>query len=250
MIYVGTSGWQYDDWRGRFYPERLPKTRWLGHYVSRFCSVEVNNTFYRLPGEGAFDRWRDASPPGFRWAVKASRYITHIRRLRDCEEPVRLLWGRASALGTTLGPVLFQLPPGFRADPDLLDAFLAVLPDGMRAAFEFRDPSWFSDPVRERLDAAGAACVRADRPGASPPDCDTGGWTYLRFHRGRPTHPAYGRRALTQWADRIESSGASDTFACFNNDHLAAAPADAATLIDLLGERGLEVAVPAPNAEE
>lgn len=244
MIHVGTSGWQYDHWRGTFYPEGLPKSRWLEHYVARFASVEVNNTFYRLPGEGAFERWRDASPPGFRWAVKASRYITHVRRLRHCESPVRLLWDRASALGDALGPVLFQLPPGFRADRELLEAFLSVLPDRMRAAFEFRDDSWRSEDVAAALDDRGAAWVHADRPGVRRVMGPTGGWAYVRFHQGAATHPAYGRAKLRAWADRIAAWDVADVFAYFNNDQLGAAPVDAAILSELLDGRGLAVARP------
>src|SRR5439155_6594956 len=142
MIYVGTSGWQYDSWRGRFYPASMPKTRWLEHYTSRFPVVEVNNTFYHLPKESTFDRWRGASPDGFVWVVKASRYITHIRRLRDAKDSVDLFWSRAARLGPKLGPVLFQLPPNLRADLTLLSDFLSVLPSGIRAAFEFRDATW------------------------------------------------------------------------------------------------------------
>jgi len=250
MIYVGTSGWQYDHWQGRFYPEGLSKGRWLDHYVARFASVEVNNTFYRLPGEGAFERWKEASPPGFRWAVKASRYMTHIRRLRDCESSVRLLWDRASALGDALGPVLFQLPPGFRADLELLEGFLAILPDGLRAAFEFRDDSWRTDEVTSVLDAHGAAWVHADRPRVRRIDGPTGGWAYVRFHQGGLTHPAYGRAKLRSWADRISAWNVGDVFAYFNNDQLGAAPEDAALLIELLGERGQEVAKAAGALEE
>jgi uncharacterized protein YecE (DUF72 family) len=250
MIFVGTSGWQYDDWRGTFYPKSLPKARWLEHYARRFASVEVNNTFYRLPGEGAFERWRDASPPGFRWAVKASRYITHIRRLRECADPVRLLWERASVLGPALGPILFQLPPGFRADPVLLSDFLAVLPPGLPAAFEFRDDSWRADAVLAQLNAAGAAWVLSDRPGEHPPEIITGGWAYARFHQGAAAHPAYGRRRLQGWADRIATWTATDMFGYFNNDQLAAAPSDAAILVELLRARGLEVARPTVDAKE
>jgi uncharacterized protein YecE (DUF72 family) len=250
MIHVGTSGWQYDDWRGRFYPEGLAKSRWLAHYVSRFASVEVNNTFYRLPGDGAFERWRAASPPGFRWAVKASRYITHVRRLRDCESAVRLLWDRASGLGDALGPVLFQLPPGLRADLEVLRAFLSIFPPGMRAAFEFRDDSWRSEEVLAALDGRGAAWVHADRLGAGQIVGPTGGWGYVRFHQGAATHPAYGRARLRTWADRIAAWEVTDVFAYFNNDQLAAAPADAALLIELLKSRGCEVAEAGVAEEE
>src|SRR4051794_8288110 len=134
MIWIGTSGWQYRDWRGTFYPERLPQRRWLEFFSRRFPTVEVNNSFYMLPKESSFERWRDETPPGFVVTVKASRYITHIRRLRDAGESLELFWSRAKLLGDKLGPVLFQLPPKFRADVGLLEGFLALLPREIRAA--------------------------------------------------------------------------------------------------------------------
>src|SRR6266571_5361396 len=138
MIFVGTSGWQYRDWKGRFYPSDVPQREWLAFFSRRFHTVEVNNSFYRLPSDETFARWRGESADDFVFAVKASRYITHIRRLRDCRDPVRLFWSRARRLGKKLGPVLFQLPPRFPADTDRLRGFLKVLPGSMRAAFEFR----------------------------------------------------------------------------------------------------------------
>src|SRR5919198_5752399 len=142
MIWVGTSGWQYASWKDRFYPKGVPQRAWLGSYASRFRVVEVNNSFYMLPKEATFDRWREATPEGFLFVVKASRYITHIRRLRDAKDSVDLFWSRASRLGPKLGPVLFQLPPRFGANVELLGQFLRLLPHEMRAAFEFRDASW------------------------------------------------------------------------------------------------------------
>src|SRR6266540_97659 len=147
MIWVGTSGWQYRDWKGAFYPEKLPQRLWLQHHATQFPAVEVNNSFYMLPKEQTFDRWRASTPDGFAFAVKASRYITHIRRLREAKDSVDLFWSRATRLGEKLGPVLFQLPPNFAADAGLLEAFVSALPASMRAAFEFRDPSWESHEV-------------------------------------------------------------------------------------------------------
>jgi uncharacterized protein YecE (DUF72 family) len=244
VIHVGTSGWQYAHWRNRFYPRGLPQRAWLDHYTSVFATVELNNSFYRLPKEETFDRWREATPNAFLFAVKASRYITHIRRLREASDPVDLFWSRASRLRAKLGPVLFQLPPNFKADPPLLAEFVAELPRGMRAAFEFRDDSWRSDEVLEILDGAGAAWVLADRPGWRVPEIVTGGWSYVRFHQGRPFHPAYAGSKLRRWADRIAASEAVDRFAYFNNDALGAAPEDALTLMRLLRERGQDVALP------
>jgi uncharacterized protein YecE (DUF72 family) len=237
MIRVGTSGWQYSSWKGAFYPEGLPQRAWLRHYASQFSVVEVNNSFYQLPRESTFDRWRAETPDGFLFAVKASRYITHIRRMRDCKDPVDLFWSRAERLGSKLGPVLFQLPPNLRADPELLAEFLGTLPPGMKAAFEFRHDSWRRDDVRALLDRSGAAWVLADRPGAHVAPVVTGGWSYVRFHQGQRSHPAYMRSKLRTWAGRLAASPARATYVFFNNDELAAAPADAATLIELLGRR-------------
>jgi uncharacterized protein YecE (DUF72 family) len=241
MIYVGTSGWQYDSWKKVY--AGAPKRAWLELYASRFPVVEVNNSFYQLPKEGTFDRWREETPNGFQFAVKASRYISHIRRLRDCGEPVRLLWARAKRLGPKLGPVLFQFPPNFGAEVQRLGEFLPLLPREMRAAFEFRDDSWRTDDVLGLLDDAGAAWVLADRPGWRVPLVVTGGWSYIRFHQGRAIHPGYVRHKLRTWADRIAGLDAKDVFVFFNNDQFAAAPRDAETLTGLLLDRGQEVAV-------
>lgn len=244
MIYVGTSGWQYSSWKGRFYPKGVPQRAWLAHYATQFPDVEVNNSFYVLPKEATFDRWRQETPKGFLFVVKASRYITHIRRLREAQDSVGLFWSRATHLHEKLGPVLFQLPPNFRADAAVLKDFLSVLPKGIRAAFEFRDDSWQRDEVCELLDRAGAAWVMADRPGWRVPTIVTGGWSYLRFHQGRRAHPGYARSKLRGWADRIAGLDVRDVFAFFNNDAMAAAPKDARTLIDLLLDKNLEVALP------
>ncbi len=244
MFFVGTSGWQYASWKERFYPKGLPQRVWLEHYARRFPVVELNNSFYRLPGETTFDGWRDRTPEGFLFAVKASRYITHIRRMREAKDSVDLFWARASRLKEKLGPVLFQFPPNLRADVPLLEEFLAGLPGPTRAAFEFRDRSWWRDDVWAALDGAGAAWVLADRPGARVTEVVTGGWSYLRFHQGRERHPDYARSKLRAWADRIAGLGVDEAWMFFNNDPLAAAPHDALALTELLVGRGLEVAEP------
>jgi uncharacterized protein YecE (DUF72 family) len=246
VIRIGTSGWQYRDWKGTFYPERLPQRRWLEFYSRRFPTVEVNNSFYALPKGSSFERWRDETPPGFVVTVKASRYITHIRRLRDAADSVELFWSRARVLGDKLGPVLFQLPPKFRADVGLLRAFLAMLPDGLRAAFEFRDGSWVSPEVFRALDDAGAAWVIPDRPGWRVPDVVTGGWSYVRFHQGG--HGALGseytRDKLRRWAERLSALPADDAWVYFNNDQGGAAVRDAAAFTELVAARGRPVARP------
>jgi uncharacterized protein YecE (DUF72 family) len=244
--FIGTSGWQYRSWKGSLYPQNLPQRAWLPHYATRFPVVEVNNSFYMLPKESTFDRWRAETPEGFLFVVKASRYITHIRRMRDTTDPVALFWSRASRLGEKLGPVLFQFPPNLKADPPLLRAFLEALPAGMRAAFEFREGSWWRDDVYAALDAAGAAWVLADRPRARVQDVVTGGWTYVRFHQGRPSHPAYPRAKLKRWAERIVGLRVPEAWAFFNNDPLAAAPRDAAVFMEVLSEAGVQVVGPSP----
>ncbi|MFN2542991.1 MAG: DUF72 domain-containing protein [Actinomycetota bacterium] len=240
-IWVGTSGWQYTSWKKRFYPEKLPQRRWLEYFSQQFPTVEVNNSFYMLPKETAFERWRDESADGFLVTVKANRYITHIKRLTDPKDPVKLFWSRAKKLGPKLGPVLFQFPPNFRADLGRLKAFVKVLPKAMRPAFEFRDASWESDEVYEVLDRAGAAYVLADRPGWKIGAVVTGGWSYVRFHEGRRTSPFYPRAKLRRWADAIAELPARDTYVYFNNDPLGAAIKDARTMMELLETRGLDV---------
>lgn len=236
MILVGTSGWQYDDWRGRFYPDDLPKSRWLEHFSSSFPTVEVNNTFYRLPKPETFTAWREGSGEDFEITIKASRFITHIRRLRDCRQPLRLLWSRCEKLGPKLGAVLFQLPPRFPSDPARLRSFCRLLPRQMRAAFEFRDRSWENDDVFDILDHAGSAFVWADTPGARVPEVVTGNWAYVRFHKGGRSRPGYSREKLRRWADRL-AGAPRDALVYFNNDTGGAAVCDARTFTELLRKR-------------
>src|SRR5207248_9955965 len=154
MITIGTSGWVYPHWKGLFCPRALKEKDWFAYYAARFPTVEINNSFYRLPSEKTFRSWRAQAPPGFIYAVKASRYITHLKRLKDPKDPVELFWSRARLLGEPLGPGLFQLPSRFPADPRRLQPFLATLPKPMKAAFEFRDLSWETEVVFGLLDNA------------------------------------------------------------------------------------------------
>lgn len=248
-VLIGTSGWQYDDWRGVLYPDGVAKKDWLAHYSERFPVVEVNNTFYNLPSEDTFVKWRQGSAEGFRFIVKASRFITHIRRLRECREPVQLLWSRAERLGRKLGPVLFQLPPNLPADHERLRGFLGVLPKHLRAAFEFRHRSWETEETYDLLDRSGCAYVLADRPNARLPGVVTGGWSYLRFHKGTEGGPDYTRRKLQRWSDRIADLDARTVYVFFNNDPTGAAVRDARTLTDLLADRhGVRVSGPQEEA--
>jgi uncharacterized protein YecE (DUF72 family) len=233
-VRIGTSGWQYRDWRGVLYPPGLPQRLWLEAYARRFDTVESNNAFYRLPSPETFANWRDRTPDGFVMAVKASRFLTHVKRLRDPDEPVARLMAHASALGPKLGPILLQLPPTLRADPGALDACLACFPAGTRVAVEPRHDSWWTDDVRAVLEGRGAALCWADRRSRPvTPLWRTAGWGYLRFHEGiaRPW-PRYGRRALESWARRLADAwppgtAEDDVYVYFNNDPGGAAVLDA-----------------------
>ncbi|MEU5428878.1 DUF72 domain-containing protein [Streptomyces olivoreticuli] len=231
-LFVGTSGWQYKDWRGGLYPADRPQRLWLEEYARHFATVENNNAFYRLPETATFADWRDRTPDGFVMAVKASRYLTHIKRLHDPEEPVDRLLRRAAGLGDRLGPVLLQLPPTLRADPALLDTALACFPTGVRVAVEPRHPSWWTDEVRAVLEERGAALCWADHDSRPvTPLWRTADWGYARFHCGRARPwPRYGRQALTSWARRIAEQwpDRADVYAYFNNDPGGAAVHDAA----------------------
>jgi len=239
---TGTSGWQYRDWRGVFYPPGVPQRRWLEHYARHFATVENNGTFYRLPAREVFASWRERVPADFVMTVKASRYLTHVRRLRDPADPVRRLAAAADGLGGRLGPVLLQLPPDLRAEPGLLRECLAQFPPTVRIAVEPRHESWWTDEVRDVLAARDAALCWADRKGAAvTPLWPTASWGYLRLHEGDGAPwPSYSDAALSAWADRIRASwGADDdVYVYFNNDQHCAAPRDAARLAEAIAGRG------------
>jgi uncharacterized protein YecE (DUF72 family) len=244
MMSVGTSGWHYRDWRGVFYPADLPTRRWLEYYASRFGTVELNNSFYRLPSTDAFSAWRDAVAGDFVFAVKASRYLTHYRRLRDPEEPVERLLAAAEGLGDKLGPVLLQLPPDLRADVDGLARVFDAFAKRARLACEFRHESWHTDAVYALLRDRDVALCLTDRRNRHGPLVRTASWGFLRMHEGTAEpRPHYGTRALQSWVDRIADlwGRQADCFVYFNNDHRACAPRDAATFLDLARARGLEV---------
>jgi len=245
-LQVGTSGWQYADWRGRFYPSGVPQRLWLEHYATRFGTVEVNNAFYRLPSREVFAQWRSRTPPDFVVAVKASRYLTHVRRLREPAEPVARLLDRAAGLGDRLGPVLLQLPPTLRADPALLAECLGCFPRTVRVAVEPRHGSWWTDEVRAVLTDHRAALCWADRLGRPvTPLWRTADWGYLRLHEGRATPwPHYGDRALRTWAERIADTWGADedAFVYFNNDPGGAAIVNAESFIRFAESLGRSLA--------
>ena len=245
MLRVGTSGWQYRDWRGAFYPPTVPTSRWLEHYAASYPTVEANSTFYRLPARATFEQWAARTPDGFTFAVKASRYLTHVRRLRDPDEPVSRLLDHAAGLGDRLGPVLVQLPPTLPADAGLLDAALGAFPTGVRVAFEPRHPSWDTDAITEVLAAHDAARCWWDRRGRHGPLVRSASWCYLRLHEGRATPaPGYGTRALQTWAERLARAWGDDAdgYVYCNNDAHACAVRNASTFTRLAGRVGLRVA--------
>jgi uncharacterized protein YecE (DUF72 family) len=220
-VRIGCSGWNYDHWRERFYPRGLPTSRWLEHYAETFDTVEVNATFYRLPTRKACERWAATTPDGFLFAVKASRYLTHVKRLREVAEGWRRLSERIEPIASArkLGPVLWQLPENFHRDDDRLDEALRALPEG-RHAFEFRHPSWFVPEVMAVLRRHDAALVVADTPERPFQTHErTADWTYLRFHQGRGRRGNYNRKQLEEWAARIRRwERAGPVYAYFNDD--------------------------------
>ncbi|WP_336205018.1 DUF72 domain-containing protein [Nonomuraea sp. LPB2021202275-12-8] len=233
---VGTSGWQYRDWRGVIYPQGVPQRLWLETYAETFATVESNNAFYRLPSAELFASWRERTPDGFVMAVKASRFLTHIKRLAEPEEPVERLMGAVAGLGDKLGPILLQLPPNLKADPGKLDRCLSCFPGRVRVAVEFRHESWWTDETRKVLRAREAALCWADRLGRPQnPFWDTASWGYVRLHEGRATpRPSYGDMSLRSWARRVREAGWRDAYVYFNNDPGGAAVRNArrfATLV-------------------
>ena len=231
MLTIGTSGWQYRDWRGPFYPPGLPQRLWLEEYASHFEVVEVNNAFYRLPERATFEQWRERTPAGFKFAVKMSRYLTHIRRLKDPAEPVARFLDRAAGLGDKLGPVLLQLPPTLKADLEALDETLARFPSHVRVAVEPRHDTWFTEECRKLLERHKTALSWADRQGRPvTPLWTTADFGYLRMHVGRAhPHPRYGRAALRSWLGRLRDM--PEAYVFFNNDPGGAAVIDAQAMM-------------------
>lgn len=215
---VGTSGYQYDHWKGAFYPADLPRSEWFAYYARHFDTVEINNTFYRLPGPNVFDAWGTAAPPGFIYALKFSGYGTHRKRLKDPQQPIELFVGRARRLRHALGPILIQLPPRFKVNRERLEPFVRALPRPPRWAIEFRDPSWLCEPVFDLLAAHGVAlCLHDMLP--DHPRRITADFTYLRFH-GRRYSGNYSPQVLVANARRIRAwlADGVDVYAYFNND--------------------------------
>jgi uncharacterized protein YecE (DUF72 family) len=232
-IRIGCSGWNYRHWRERFYPVGLPQRRWFEFYADHFDTVEINNSFYRLPGADRFEAWRAQAPPGFCYAVKANRFLTQAKKLKDCAEPLARMMAPFRALGDRLGPILYQLPPRFRINLDRLTEFLELVPKDVTNVFEFRDPSWYSDETMALLDRYGASFCVHDMAGSATGRIAVGAAAYVRFHGGVGKYwGRYSDEALLSWTDWLVGQARSgrSVWAYFNNDIDAHAIADALTL--------------------
>ena len=237
LVHIGTSGWHYKHWVGDFYPERYPPDKMFSWYAREFHTVEINNSFYRLPEERTFQRWKELAPPGFIFAVKASRFITHIKRLKDAQDPIDLLMSRAGPLRSALGPVLFQMPPRWKANVERLSEFLRVLPTEHRFVVEFRDESWHAAKVYDLLRRYNVALCIHDWREMSWPKELTADFTYVRFHgSGSRYGGSYPDERLHEWADRIRSweGKLGEVFVYFNNDIGGHAIRNARSLRELL----------------
>jgi len=235
--YIGTSGWYYEHWRGNFYPVDLHKSRWLGFYARSFSTVELNNSFYHLPSEKAFANWRDSSPDGFVYAVKVSRFITHIKKLRDVEEALQRFLDRAKLLDKKLGPLLYQLPPGMHRNDTVLEAFLSILPKDLSHVFEFRHESWLDKGVFDLLRKYNAGFCIYDMPDFTTPLEATADFIYVRFHGSAWLYGgSYSDEELSRWAKDISKLARSKkaVYIYFNNDAEAFAVQNAMTLERML----------------
>lgn len=240
-VRIGTSGWSYDDWAGRFYPEDLPRERWYAHYAERFPTVEINNTFYQLPSENSITTWHDRAPDLFRYAVKGSRYVTHMKKLNDPEEGVGNVVAATEDLKTYLGAWLWQLPPNLHKDVERLEAFLEALPGRWPHAIEFRHASWWDEEVHAALRRHDVAFVWISDKQMPDEFPATAEHVYLRFHglggEDQRYRYDYSDTELEEWADRLRdvAEDGHDCWVYFNNDYEANAPRNALTLIDMLG---------------
>jgi uncharacterized protein YecE (DUF72 family) len=233
-FWIGTSGFQYPEWKGKFYPEKMPAARMLAYYAERFTSTEVNYTFRRIPAEKTILNWCEATPAQFKFSFKAPQRVTHFSKLRDCAELLNVFQAAVAAADEKCGAVLFQLPPTFKKDLEVLRAFLADVPRGMRAAFEFRHESWFDDAVFEALRGANAALCVAENEELATPAVATANFGYLRLRREDYT-PAQ----ITNWAGwiRKQQPAWSEAFIYFKHEELAVGPAFAQTMQENLATK-------------
>ena len=235
--YIGTSGWNYEHWRDIFYPATFAKSKWLAFYAQNFNTIEVNATFYRLPKPETFENWRQTTPHGFLWAVKANRYITHIRRLKDAGEPLERFFSAARALKEKLGPVLFQLPPSLAFDQDTFQDFCSnVRIYKHRCVFEVRHKSWLEENVLARLEESGIAFCISDTAGRHPySEAVTADFVYIRLHGSRKLYASnYTEEELQVWGEKIRRWN-RETYVYFDNDFGGYAPKNAARLKEIMG---------------
>jgi uncharacterized protein YecE (DUF72 family) len=239
-VRVGCSGWQYQHWRGEFYPAGLPQARWFAHYALTFDTVEINNSFYRLPPAETFAKWREQAPKRFVYAVKASRFLTHMKKLKDPEEPLHRFYSQAWHLGPQLGPILYQLPPRWPVDVERFEIFLRAVRRVSRLlhiraphVVEFRDPSWYDDRVFALMKQHKVALCLHDMEGSATDKIVIGPLVYVRYHFGTKKYGGrYDDRRLEAWADWLaeRAAGGTDVYAYFNNDTGGHAPRDAVRL--------------------
>lgn len=238
-ICIGTSGWYYDHWKERFYPAGMAKSKWFVHYAGHFDTVEINNTFYNLPKEQTIRTWHDRAPEDFLYSVKASRYITHIKRLKEVDEGLTRFFETIDPLKEHLGPVLYQLPPSLRKDIGLLGTFLKQLPKGRKAVFEFRHDSWYEQDVYDLLSRHKAALCIHDMAGRFSPRVVTSPITYVRFHGVVGKYEgSYSTETLREWAVWVKEQAAAGlgVYAYFNNDASGYAVRDASKLKDIISQ--------------
>lgn len=235
-VRIGTSGWNYSHWQGPFYPQGSPKSKWLEYYTEHFDTVELNATFYRLPKPDVFRNWHDRTPSSFLWSLKASRYLTHVRRLEDPEEPLKRLYDACHHLGVKLGPILFQLPPNLVYHENLLKTFLGYLDPSCRHVMEVRHASWLNDTFLSHLEKHNIAFCISDTAGRYPySEAVTADFVYIRLHgSGKLYKSLYSEEELTLWADKI-SGWHRETFVYFDNDFECHAVPNALRLKALLG---------------
>jgi len=236
--HVGCSGWHYAHWRGPYYPEKLPSKKWLQFYASQFNTVEINNSFYRLPSEKAVVSWRESSPDGFLFAVKVNQFITHRKKLRNLGSAMEDFLLRIDLLENKLGPLLYQLPPGLKRNDEVLEEFLSSLPRKYRHVFEFRHESWICDPIFQLLERYNASFCVFDMPGLSCPLVATADFAYIRLHGSRSLYSScYSEEELCQWGRRVLQLGRKlkATYVYFNNDAEAFAVRNALFLMKFLG---------------
>lgn len=236
-IHIGTSGWSYAHWKENFYPEKMPANQWLNFYGETFSTVEINTTFYHIPSESTVERWYQVVPENFLFSVKASRYITHIKRLKDCKDSVKLFFSSIKKLQTKVGPILFQLPPSFKMDKERLENFIGLLNDKYIYTFEFRHESWYVNEIYDLLNKNKIALCITDLGGKLSPMEVTSNFTYLRLHGPQKAYQgSYGLPKLRLWKKRMNEwiDKKKSVYCYFDNDEKGFAIEDARTLQNLL----------------